>query len=116
MTLLTPPTARPVLQSFYDRIRPYPAGWRHAVDTRGAGEGADNIAASFLAWFLGCIAVYASLFATGYLLYGRFEIGVVCLVIAAFSGYALWRVIPKVGFWSGRAAASQPQSSSLMLE
>ena len=116
VTLLTPPTARPVLQSFYDRIRPYPAGWRHAVDTRGAGEGADNIAASFLAWFLGCIAVYASLFATGYLLYGRFEIGVVCLVIAAFSGYALWRVIPKVGFWSGRAAASQPQSSSLMLE
>ena len=38
VTLLTPPTDRAVLQSFYDRIRPYPAGWRRAVDTSGRKE------------------------------------------------------------------------------
>ena len=40
VTFLTPPTDRAVLQSFYDRIRPYPAGWRHAVDTSGREDGA----------------------------------------------------------------------------
>jgi Na+/proline symporter len=99
VTLLTPPTDRTVLQSFYDRIRPAPAGWRRAVDTSG-GEDAGNIAASFLAWFLGCVAVYAALFATGYLLYGRLEIGLLCTAAAIAAAYGLWRVIPKVGFWT----------------
>ena len=101
VTFLTPPTDRAVLQSFYDRIRPAPAGWRDAVDT-GGGEGASgDIAASFLAWFLGCVAVYAALFATGYLLYGRLAIGLVCTAIALLSAYALSRVIPRIGFWTG---------------
>ena len=101
VTFLTPPTDRAVLQSFYDHIRPYPAGWRRAVDTSRTGEGADDIAASFLAWFLGCVAVYASLFATGYLLYGQLELGLLCAAIAITSAYALWRVIPRIGFWAG---------------
>jgi Na+/proline symporter len=101
VTFLTPPTDRAVLQSFYDRIRPYPAGWRRAVDTSGGRQVDGDIAASFLAWFLGCVAVYAALFATGYLLYGRLEIGLICLVIAVISAYALARVIPRVGFWTG---------------
>ena len=99
VTFLTPPTDRALLQSFYDRIRPYPAGWRRAVDTGGEHAGGD-IAASFLAWFLGSVAVYAALFATGYLLYGRLGLGIVCLAIAVLSAYALARVIPRVGFWT----------------
>jgi Na+/proline symporter len=101
VTFLTPPTDRAVLQSFYDRIRPYPAGWRRAVDTSGGRQVDGDIAASFLAWFLGCVAVYAALFATGYLLYGRLAIGLICLAIAVISAYALARVIPRVGFWTG---------------
>jgi hypothetical protein len=100
VTLLTPPTDRAVLQSFYDRIRPAPAGWRGVVDTSGGGDTAD-LAASFLAWFLGSVAVYATLFATGYLLYGRTGIGLLCVAIAVISSYGLKRVIPKVGFWTG---------------
>ena len=101
VTFLTPPTDRAVLQSFYDRIRPAPAGWRRAVDTSGRKDAGGDVAAAFLAWFLGCVAVYAALFATGYLLYGRLEIGLLCAAIAVASAYALGRVIPKVGFWTG---------------
>ena len=101
VTFLTPPTDRAVLQSFYDRIRPAPAGWRRAVDTSGREDGGGDIAASFLAWFLGCVAVYATLFGTGYLLYGRLELGLLCAAIAVASAYALGRIIPKVGFWTG---------------
>ena len=96
VTLLTPPTDRAVLQSFYDRIHPYPAGWRRAVDTSGRKDAGDDLAASLLAWFLGCVAVYATLFATGYLLYGRREIGLVCAGVAIVSAYGLKRIIPKV--------------------
>jgi solute:Na+ symporter, SSS family len=99
VTLLTPPTDRAVLQSFYDKIRPAPAGWRRAVDTSG-GEYAGNIAASFLAWFLGCLFVYATLFATEYLLYGRLAIGLVCAAVAIAAAFGLWRAIPQVGFWT----------------
>jgi hypothetical protein len=42
----------------------------------------------------------AALFATGYLLYGRLELGLICLAIAVISAYALARVIPRVGFWT----------------
>ncbi|HEY6670382.1 MAG TPA: hypothetical protein VI075_05555, partial [Methyloceanibacter sp.] len=101
VTLLTAPTDRAMLQSFYDRIRPYPAGWRRAVDTSGRKESGDDLAAGFLAWFLGCVAVYAALFATGYLLYGRLEIGLLCATTAIASAYGLKRVIPKVGFLTG---------------
>ena len=58
-------------------------------------------AAAFLAWFLGCVAVYASLFGTGYLLYGRTLLGLVCTAVAVLSALILARVIPKVGFWTG---------------
>ncbi len=101
VTFLTPPTDRAVLQSFYDKIRPAPAGWRRAVDTSGGTHAAGDIAAAFLAWFLGCVAVYAALFGTGYLLYGRLEIGLACAAIAVLSAYALSRVIPRIGFWTG---------------
>jgi solute:Na+ symporter, SSS family len=101
VTLLTPPTDRAVLQSFYDKIRPAPAGWRRAVDTSGRGDAGGDIAASFLAWFLGCLFVYATLFATGYLLYGRLDIGLLCAAVAIAAALGLWHVIPRIGFWTG---------------
>ena len=101
VTFLTPPTDRALLQSFYDRIRPYPAGWRRAVDISGGEHAGGDIAASLLAWFLGCVAVYAALFAAGYLLYGRLTVGLVCAAVAVLSAFALSRVIPRVGFWTG---------------
>ena len=98
VTFLTRPTDRATLQAFYDRIRPAPIGWRRAVNTTGKADPHDNPAASFLAWFLGCIAVYATLFATGYLLYGHTELGVLCSAIAISSAYALQRTIRKITF------------------
>jgi hypothetical protein len=100
VTFATPPTDPATLQSFYDRIRPAPGGWRGAVEV-GDDEGEKrSLAAGFLAWFLGCVAVYAALFGTGYLLYGRTALGSVCLALALAAAYALYRTIPKISFWS----------------
>jgi Na+/proline symporter len=98
VNLLTKPTDRATLQAFYDKIRPAPRFWRAGVDTsKGASDG-DNPVAGFLAWFLGCLAVYATLFGTGYVLYGRIEIGIACAAVAIAASIGLWRTMLKLSF------------------
>jgi Na+/proline symporter len=95
VTFLTQPTERAALQRFYDTIRPPGRSWQRIVDTRGRGPDT-GIAAAFLCWFLGCMAVYTALFGTGYLLYGRAALSAVCFAAAIVSGWWLFRTLPRV--------------------
>jgi Na+/proline symporter len=97
VTWLTPPADRDTLQRFYDRIRPRGRGWRRVVDTRGRPpEG--SLGAAFACWGLGCVVVYAAMFGTGWALYGRGASAVAAVGVAAVAGFALLRLVPKVGF------------------
>ena len=110
---LTPPTDEDTLRAFYAKIRPLGSGWRPVVESMrragiattgdGAAEGisaaaGESLTAAFLAWFLGCVTVYAALFGTGYLLYGELVPGIVCLLLFAAAAGWLSRVLPRVGF------------------
>jgi len=97
VTFLTPPTDRATLQAFYDRIRPMGPGWEGAVTTRPANPG-ESVTAALLCWFLGCAVIYAVLFGTGYLLYGKSVPGIVCLAAAGAAAWGLFRTLPRVGF------------------
>jgi len=97
VTFLTPPTDRATLQAFYDRIRPMGPGWKGAVTTQPPKPG-ESVTAAFLCWFLGCIVIYAALFGTGYVLYGKLVPGIVCLVAAGAAAWGLFRTLPRVGF------------------
>ena len=57
-----------------------------------------SITAAFLAWFLGCVLVYAALFGTGYVLYGQMLAAVLALGISAGAGVWLFRLLPKLGY------------------
>src|SRR5207247_2889988 len=81
VTFATPPTDRATLQSFYDRIRPMGPGWRAAVQTH-PGHPGESVSAAFLCWFLGVAVIYAALFGTGYLVYGKMTTAAVCLCVA----------------------------------
>ena len=99
VTLLTPPADAATLQRFYDRIRPMGRGWRKVVEI---GEGpieAGGLAATVLAWFLGCVLVYAALFGTGFILYGQGAAATAAVAISAVAGVGLWRLLPRLG-WS----------------
>ncbi|NNF26299.1 MAG: Na+:solute symporter [Gemmatimonadetes bacterium] len=96
-TLVTAPEDRDTLQRFYDKIRPLGKGWRHVVDV-GPGHGEESVTAAFLAWFLGCILVYAAMFATGYLLYGQTVLAGFSATVSVAAGVWLFRLLPKVGF------------------
>jgi SSS family solute:Na+ symporter len=96
VTLLTPPASPETLKSFHQLIRPMGGGWR------GAGLGLEpepngsSPTAAFLAWFLGCIAIYGALFGTGYALYGRNNLSLLCAATAALAIFWLFRLLPKI--------------------
>jgi hypothetical protein len=83
-TFLTRPERDEVLDSFYERVRPGGAGWAH-VSAR-LGYGREQIPGGALAWsnwLAGIVAVYASLFGIGKIIFGEVAVGLVMLVIAA---------------------------------
>jgi Na+/proline symporter len=97
VTFLTQPAGRETLQSFYDTIRPLGPGWRGAGITLSPAEEGESLSAAFLAWFLGCLVVYAALFGTGYALYGQTGLAALCLGTAAVAAVGLARLLPRVG-------------------
>jgi Na+/proline symporter len=103
VTWLTPPADRATLQKFYDRIRPMGRGWSKVVDTEATvgdeSRASDtDVGAAMLGWVLGSLTVYATLFGTGYLLYGRALAAVIALGVAAAAAIGLFRVLPRIGF------------------
>ena len=94
VTFLTPPTEPATLQAYYDRIHPM-GRWSHVVRVDHAAR--ENVTAAFLCWFLGCVAVYSALFATGSILYGHAIRGVIYSVVALGAGAWLIRLLPRVG-------------------
>ena len=98
VTLVTPPASRRTLQRYYDRIRPMGKGWRRVVDVGEGSADSGSITAAFLAWFLGCVVVYAALFGTGYVLYGEWVAAVVSLGVSGGAGVWLFRVLPRLGY------------------
>lgn len=96
VTYLTPPTEEATLRAFYERMRPVGSGWRAVVGNQPAPEG-ESVGAAALAWFLGCVAVYGALFATGYALYGSMVPALVVGSMALVAGVGVIRLLPRVG-------------------
>jgi Na+/proline symporter len=83
-TFLTQPESDATLEAFYRRVRPGGPGWAR-VSTR-AGFGREPIPGGALAWsnwIAGIIAVYATLFGIGKLVFGETGTGLIMLAVAA---------------------------------
>ena len=84
VTMMTAPEPDAVLERFYRRVRPGGAGWA-AVSTR-LGYGREPIpggALNWTNWIAGVIAVYASLFGIGRVVFGEWMPGLLMLGLAA---------------------------------
>ena len=103
VTLFTRPTDSGVLRNFYEKIKPASIGWRSflkreqargvAIDMSNTKE---NLANEVLAMVIGCVAVYATLFAIGSLIYGRMGASVGLFALAGISTGALLIVWKKL--------------------
>jgi len=86
VTVLTPPEPEAVLDAFYQRVRPGGPGW--AAVSRRLGYGRETIPGGALAWtnwVAGTIAVYATLFGIGQLIFGFSAWGLGMLAVAALA-------------------------------
>ncbi|MBK7409260.1 MAG: Na+:solute symporter [Saprospirales bacterium] len=101
VTFLTPPSTMERLADFVSHIRPHAAGWKPVI--QWASEGgkplatytASRISSELLLVFIGCITVYAALFATGYWIYGNTMPALIGTVVAGIGGWLLFRLFPK---------------------
>jgi len=94
--LVTAPTDRAVLHSFYAKVRPAGPGWRAVRAETGLPPSGDSLPQAFLGWTLGVMMVYGALFGTGSLLYGRIGIAVFWLAVCAVSATFLVRLLPEL--------------------
>ncbi len=99
VTFLTSPAETETLRNYYEKIRPFGAGWRRVLDLGPNDPGPERggLAAALMGWFLGLTAVYGALFGTGFVLYGNLGWGLFCLAIAASAMAGIFRVLPKIG-------------------
>ena len=83
-TFLTSPEPNAKLDAFYRRVRPGGPGWRQVSERLGYGrESIPGGALAWTNWIAGIIAVYATLFGLGKLVFGQWGSGVGLLLVAA---------------------------------
>jgi Na+/proline symporter len=90
------PTDPETLRAFYRRARPAGPGWAHVRAQCGGQAPAERLNEAFLGWAAGCAFVYSALFGTGHVLLGHPMSALVSGVIFMASGFALWRVLPRL--------------------
>jgi hypothetical protein len=89
VTLTTAPSDERTLREFYRLTRPGGPGWRPVVE-RAAAAGAPierageswGVPGGVVRMFVASVGVYGALFATGYTLYGRWQLAVTAGVVA----------------------------------
>jgi Na+/proline symporter len=82
-TYITAPERAEVLESFYRRVRPGGRGWARVSERLGFGrEQIPGGTLSWTYWLAGVIAVYASLFGIGKIIFGELLAGFVLFVVA----------------------------------
>ena len=105
-TLVTKPADNQTLRSFYRLCHPGGPGWKKVVrDAQADGENIDphnaigdwKLPIQILCVFLGCLAIYASLFAVGNFVYGKTIWGTVMIIIAVSTMFFLFKLFGKIG-------------------
>jgi len=84
VTFLTPPEPDARLEAFYRRVRPGGPGWARISQQAGFGrEPVPGGALAWTNWVAGVVAVYATLFGIGKVIFGEVAVGSGMLALAA---------------------------------
>ncbi len=102
-TFITKPESDEVLRNFYKRTQPGGPGWAKIVK-KAKDENIDIVAnnegwsvpSGIVAMLLGCVLIYSCMFATGYFIYGRFELAIPITITALISGFLLIKTWSKI--------------------
>jgi Na+/proline symporter len=97
VTLLTRPEPDEVLLRFYRKVRPHAAGWKRVASLAPEVARTRDLGSNLFSWLLGCVMVYAALFGTGEICFGRYEQGAGFFAVAAITAALLYRQISRMG-------------------
>ncbi|GAB5525581.1 MAG: Na+:solute symporter [Roseivirga sp.] len=104
VTFMTRPTDAKTLVNFYNMIRPSNVGWKSFIG-RAQAEGhqvkeatQSRLSVEIYSMLMGCFTVFSALFGTGYLLYGKLEMGALLMAFTLIGGLLLIRAWRKLKF------------------
>jgi hypothetical protein len=97
-TYLTPPTDRATLRAFYERVHPGGPGWQPVAAEVPQVRPDTGLGGLLLDWAAGVVLVYATLFASGRLLFGRTLEGLAFAAVAAAAAYVIARDLGRRGW------------------
>ena len=100
-TYFTPPDDDATLRAFYRRIKPGGNGWDAVLEkARQDGDPIEKevgqLPLEILGMLLGCLAVYSTLFATGFYIYGEIGQALVATVVAVVSIVSVFKLWPRL--------------------
>ena len=103
VTLLTKPADDEKLDSFYRLIHPGGPGWKKVIANStkfgsqiSTKEDSTNLPLGILSMFVGCVAVYGLLFATGYWLYANYLPAIILTIISVGASIILFYLWQKL--------------------
>ena len=103
ITFLTPSESKEVLRSFYTKIQPGGPGWKKVIKAAKdesidltEGETGWTVPSGIIAMLLGCLMIYSIMFATGYFIYGEYQLALPLSAIAVVSAFFLIKTWKKI--------------------
>ena len=103
VTFITPSEDQSVLRSFYKKTQPGGPGWRKIIDAakKDSVELVDSdegwsVPSGILAMLLGCLMIYSTMFATGYYIYGDYQLAFPLTGLVLVSAFFLVKIWKKV--------------------
>ncbi|MEM8489151.1 MAG: sodium:solute symporter family protein [Bacteroidota bacterium] len=100
-TYFTPPDDDETLRNFYRRIKPGGNGWDAVLDkARAEGDPIEKeqgqLPLEIAGMVIGCVGIYATLFATGFFIYGETTNAIIATVVAVGAVYSVLKLWPKL--------------------
>jgi len=103
VTFITPSEDQSVLRSFYKKTQPGGPGWKKVIDAANNdsvelvdSEEGWSVPAGILAMLLGCLMIYSTMFATGYYIYGDYQLAFPLTGLVLVSAFFLVKIWKKV--------------------
>ena len=103
VTFITPSEDQNVLRSFYKKTQPGGPGWKKVIDAakKDSVELVDSdegwsVPSGILAMLLGCLMIYSTMFATGYYIYGYYQLAFPLTGLVLVSAFFLVKIWKKV--------------------
>ena len=103
VTFMTPSEDKEVLRSFYKKTQPGGPGWSKVIKEAKAesvdlidGEQGWSVPSGIIAMLLGCLMIYSTMFATGYYIYGDYQLAYPLTGLVVVSAYFLVKMWKKI--------------------